>query len=80
MSTPDERVLALPVKLPPPPTPMAMFRTVNIVGNMAHVSGHVPFVYDADGKQSMITGKAGATCDGASNKHAFEGESLWLLG
>ena len=55
-STHEERFAALGLELPPAPKPVAVYRPVVVVQQMAYVSGHGPVRLDG----SLITGRVGA--------------------
>lgn len=57
--THDERLAALGLTLPPPPKPVAVYKSLVIVGNMAYMSGHGPLC--ADG--TLMTGRVGDEVD-----------------
>jgi enamine deaminase RidA (YjgF/YER057c/UK114 family) len=42
MATPETRIQELHLTLPPPPKPVAKYKTAVLVGNILHVSGHGP--------------------------------------
>lgn len=52
----EERFAALCLELPPAPKPVAVYRPVVVVQQMAYVSGHGPVRLDG----SLITGRVGA--------------------
>src|ERR1700741_5482308 len=52
----EKRIRELNLTLPPPPRPVAKYRTGLLVGNMLHVSGHGPAKIDAS---SPVLGKVG---------------------
>jgi enamine deaminase RidA (YjgF/YER057c/UK114 family) len=52
----EANLLQLNVSLPPAPTPVAVYKSLVIVGNLVYVSGHGPVKDDG----SLITGKVGA--------------------
>ena len=56
---PETRLAELKLELPPAPKPMAVYKTLVVCGNLAHVSGHGPLKPD----RSFITGRVGADLD-----------------
>jgi enamine deaminase RidA (YjgF/YER057c/UK114 family) len=54
-ATAEARLQELKVTLPPPPRPMAKYKTAVLAGNLLHVSGHGPL--RADG--SLVMGRVG---------------------
>jgi enamine deaminase RidA (YjgF/YER057c/UK114 family) len=54
-STPDQRFADLCLTLPPPPTPLGVYKPFLIVGNFAYVSGHGTVKED----KSLIIGRIG---------------------
>ena len=53
--TPDARLAALGLELPPAPKPVAVYKPVVVCGNLAYVSGHGPVRTD----RTLITGVVG---------------------
>jgi len=53
--TPDQRFEKLGLKLPPPPTPLGVYKPFLIVGNFVYVSGHGTVKED----KSLIIGRIG---------------------
>ena len=53
--TPEQRLAELRLELPPAPKPVAVYKPLVIVGNMAYVSGHGPLRAD----KTLITGVVG---------------------
>ncbi len=60
--TPENRFQELQLELPPAPQPVAVYKPLVVVGNMAYVSGHGPLRPD----KTLITGVVGRdlTLDG----------------
>jgi enamine deaminase RidA (YjgF/YER057c/UK114 family) len=56
-ATPEARLKALNVTLPPPNTPMAKYKPAVRAGNMLYVSGHGPAKLS---EQTPVTGRVGA--------------------
>ncbi len=56
-SKPEARIQELHLTLPPPPKPMAKYRTAVQVGNLLYVSGHGPAKLD---ERSPVAGRVGA--------------------
>lgn len=52
---PEARLLELRLELPPAPKPVAVYKPLVLVGNLAYVSGHGPLRPD----RSLITGVVG---------------------
>jgi len=71
----EKRLLELKLELPPAPKPVAVYRTVVVVQNIAYVSGHGPLKSDG----SMITGRVGADLDLAAGKAAARQVGLAIL-
>ena len=53
--SPEKRIAELKLELPDAPKPVAVYRPVVVVGNLAYVSGHGPLRKDG----SVITGRVG---------------------
>ncbi len=73
--TAEEQLAALGLQLPPPPPRGGVYKPVVIVGGMAYVSGHGPFLGEGD----YITGRVGADLDLAAGKAAAKQTGLALL-
>jgi enamine deaminase RidA (YjgF/YER057c/UK114 family) len=73
--SPEKRLIELKLELPPAPKPVAVYRTVVVVQNIAYVSGHGPLRSDG----SMITGRVGADLDLAAGKVAARQVGLAIL-
>ena len=71
----EERLATLNLTLPPAPKPMAVYRSLVIVGNMAYVSGHGPVL--ADG--SLMTGRVGDEVDLENGKAQARQVGLAML-
>jgi enamine deaminase RidA (YjgF/YER057c/UK114 family) len=56
MSNSESRLVELGIQLPPAPKPVAVYKTVVVVGSLAYVSGHGPLRTDG----TLITGRVGA--------------------
>lgn len=52
----EQRLASLSLELPPAPKPVAVYRPVVVVNNLAYVSGHGPVRSDG----TLITGKVGS--------------------
>ena len=63
---PETRLRELILEMPPAPKPVAVYKPLVLVGNLAYVSGHGPLKPD----QSLITGRVGADLDVAAGKLA----------
>jgi enamine deaminase RidA (YjgF/YER057c/UK114 family) len=75
LMNPDARVAELQLELPPAPRPVAVYRPIVIVGNLAHVSGHGPLKPD----RTMMTGRVGSEVDAAFGKAAARQVGLAIL-
>ena len=71
----ESRLAESKLELPPAPKPVAVYKTVVIVGNMAYVSGHGPLKPD----KSMTTGRVGADLDLAGGQRAARQVGLAIL-
>ena len=71
----EKRLVELKLQLPPAPKPVAVYRTVAVVGNVAYVSGHGPLKSDG----TMISGRVGADLDLAAGKAAARQTGLAIL-
>jgi enamine deaminase RidA (YjgF/YER057c/UK114 family) len=71
----EARLAELKLELPPAPKPVAVYRTLVVVENMAYVSGHGPLKPD----KSMICGKVGADLDVAAGQNAARQVGLAIL-
>lgn len=67
MSTPEQRLQALKIELPPPPKPVAKYKPTVQVGNLLYVSGHGPAKLDGHGP---IAGRVGAQLTVEQGKEA----------
>ena len=74
-TNPEERVAALQLELPPAPKPVAVYKPLVIVGQLAYVSGHGPVKAD----KTLITGRVGADLDLAAGKAAARQVGLAIL-
>ncbi len=57
--THEERFASLNLTLPPPPKPVAVYRSTVIVGDLAYLSGHGPLLPDG----TLMTGRVGDEVD-----------------
>ena len=73
--TPEQRLAALKVTLPPAPKPVAVYKPVVVVGNLAYVSGHGPLKAD----KSLITGVVGRELNLEQGKEAARQVGLAIL-
>ena len=73
--TPERRLVELKLELPPTPKPVAVYRTMVVMGNVAYVSGHGPLKTDG----TMISGRVGAELDLAAGKAAARQVGLAIL-
>lgn len=72
---PEARLTELRLELPPAPKPIAVYRPMVIVGQLAFVSGHGPLKLD----KSLITGRVGADLDLEEGKAAARQVGLAIL-
>src|SRR5688572_24638258 len=75
MPSPEEQLQALRLVLPPAPKPVAVYRPLVLVGNLAYVSGHGPLKPD----KTLITGRVGGDLDLAAGKQAARQVGLAIL-
>ncbi len=75
MPTPEERVAALGLTLPPAPKVLGAYKPCVVVGRQAWVSGHLPLLSDG----SLIRGKVGAGLDADAGKQAARQAGLAIL-
>ena len=73
--TPESRLAALALELPPAPVPVAVYKPVVVVGNIAYVSGHGPLRAD----KTLITGVVGRDLDLEAGKLAARQVGLAIL-
>ncbi len=71
----EARLRELKLELPPAPKPVAVYKPLVVVGNLAYVSGHGPLKPD----QSLITGRVGQDLDLAAGKTAARQVGLAIL-
>ncbi len=71
----ESRVLELKLELPPAPKPVAVYRPLVIVGNLAYVSGHGPLKAD----KSLIVGRVGSDLNLEQGKAAARQVGLAIL-
>lgn len=71
----ETRLKELKLELPRAPKPVAVYRPLVIVGNLAYVSGHGPV--KADG--TLATGRVGAELDQEAGKAAARQTGLTIL-
>src|SRR5437016_3301465 len=71
----EKRISELNLELPPAPKPVAVYKPLVIVGNLAYVSGHGPLKSD----KTLITGRVGADVDLNSGKAAARQTGLAIL-
>ena len=65
-ATPERRLIELRLELPVAPKPVAIYKPLVLVGQLAYVSGHGPVKAD----NTRITGRVGADLDVAAGKAA----------
>lgn len=75
MPSPQERIAALGLVLPPPPAVLGAYKPCLVVGRQAWVSGHGPLL--ADG--SLMRGKVGISHDAEAGKQAARQVGLAIL-
>ena len=63
---PEARIAELKLEMPPAPKPVAVYKPLVVVGNIAYVSGHGPLKSD----QSLMTGSIGVSVDAEFGKAA----------
>ena len=73
--TPESRLAALALELPPAPVPVAVYKPVVVVGNIAYVSGHGPLRVD----KTLITGVVGRDLNLDAGKLAARQVGLAIL-
>ena len=73
--SPEQRIVELKLELPPAPKPVAVYKPLVVVGDMAYVSGHGPLKPD----KTLITGRVGADLDLAAGKNAARQVGLAIL-
>jgi enamine deaminase RidA (YjgF/YER057c/UK114 family) len=73
--SPEQRLSELKLELPPAPKPVAVYKPLVIVGDLAYVSGHGPLKPD----KTLITGRVGADLDLAAGKNAARQVGLAIL-
>lgn len=71
----EARIAELKLELPPAPKPVAVYKPLVTVGNIAYVSGHGPLKPD----KSLIVGRVGADLDLAGGKQAARQTGLAIL-
>lgn len=75
MPSPEERVAALGLVLPPAPKVLGAYAPCLVVGRQAWVSGHLPLLPDG----TLIRGKVGAGLDADAGKAAARQAGLAIL-
>ena len=75
MSTPEARVAALALTLPPAPKVLGAYKPCLVVGRQAWVSGHLPLLPDG----SLVRGRVGAGLDADAGKQAARQAGLAIL-
>jgi enamine deaminase RidA (YjgF/YER057c/UK114 family) len=74
-ASPQARLVALGLALPPAPKPAGVYKPCLVVGNQVLVSGHGPLREDG----TMITGRVGVDLDTAAGKAAARQVGLAIL-
>ncbi len=72
---PEAKLRELNLQLPPAPKPIAVYKPLVVVGNLAFVSGHGPLKPD----KSLIVGRVGADLDLEAGKIAARQVGLAIL-
>lgn len=72
---PEERLVSLQLVLPPAPKPVAVYKPLVVLGNVAYVSGHGPLRTDG----SLITGVVGRDLSLDEGKAAARQVGLAIL-
>lgn len=75
MATPDENFAKLELNLPPPPTPMGVYKPFLKVGKLVYVSGHGPVLEN----KTLIKGRVGHDMDQEIAKLAARQVGLTIL-
>jgi enamine deaminase RidA (YjgF/YER057c/UK114 family) len=73
--SPELQILALKLTLPPPPPKGGVYQPLVIVGQLAYLSGHGPYLPDG----GMIRGRVGDDLDLAEGKNAARQTGLAML-
>lgn len=73
--SPEARLVELKLELPPAPKPVAVYKPIVIVGNVAYVSGHGPLKID----KTLLTGRVGDQVDAEFGKAAARQTGLAIL-
>jgi enamine deaminase RidA (YjgF/YER057c/UK114 family) len=73
--TPETQFEKLGLELPPPPTPLGVYKPLLIDGNYCYVSGHGPVLPD----RSLIIGRVGETLTMEEGKLAARQVGLTIL-
>lgn len=73
--TAEQQIVSLGLSLPPAPPRGGVYKPVVVVGNIAYVSGHGPYLGDGD----YLTGRVGGDLDLAAGKAAARQTGLALL-
>ena len=71
----EARIHELRLELPPAPKPLAVYRPLVVLGNVAYVSGHGPVRSDG----SLISGRVGETMDLDGGRAAARQVGLAIL-
>jgi enamine deaminase RidA (YjgF/YER057c/UK114 family) len=71
----EARVHELRLELPPAPKPLAVYKPLVVLGNVAYVSGHGPVRMDG----SLIVGRVGETMDLDGGRAAARQVGLAIL-
>ncbi len=71
----ESKIQELQLELPPAPKPVAVYKPLVVLGNLAYVSGHGPLKPDL----TLITGRVGADLDLAGGKLAARQVGLAIL-
>jgi len=71
----EKRLKELKLKLPPAPSPMAVYTPLLVVGNLAYVSGHGPVLEDG----TLMKGRVGEDLDQKAGYDAARQVGLTIL-
>src|SRR5882672_7342716 len=71
----ETQIARLNLELPPAPKPVAVYKPLVIVGNLAYVSGHGPVKSD----KTLMSGRVGADLDVPAGKLAARQVGLTIL-
>jgi enamine deaminase RidA (YjgF/YER057c/UK114 family) len=75
VQSPEQRLATLGLQLPPPPTPIGVYKPCLVDGKYLYVSGHGPLLPD----RSLIVGRVGQDMDIEKGKEAARQVALAIL-